>query len=135
MAITLPHVFQDGVGEVASGVQVDENFNVLKAAIEALESLRLTSQTYSAKAASTINTPHAVSGTRPAFVVLSYSSPIQPPTIEAKVFIDGIEVSQVAEVGEEGQRFFTTPFLLKPNGTWELRATGAWAVNVSALVF
>jgi len=37
MAIILPHVFQDGSVETASGVQVNENFNTLKAAIEAIE--------------------------------------------------------------------------------------------------
>lgn len=37
MAIVLPHSFQDNVEEIASGVQVDENFDVLKAAIEAAE--------------------------------------------------------------------------------------------------
>ena len=37
MAIVLPHSFQDNVEETASGVQVDENFDVLKTAIEALE--------------------------------------------------------------------------------------------------
>jgi hypothetical protein len=39
MAIILPNVFQDGVNEVISGVQVNEDLNVLKAAIEVLEVL------------------------------------------------------------------------------------------------
>lgn len=37
MAIVIPHVFQDGVNETASGVQVDENFDVLKSAVEGVE--------------------------------------------------------------------------------------------------
>jgi hypothetical protein len=39
LSIILPHVFQDGVNEVASGVAVNEDLNVLKAAIEAVEPL------------------------------------------------------------------------------------------------
>lgn len=34
MAITLPHTFEDGPGHTASGVQVMDNLNALKAAIE-----------------------------------------------------------------------------------------------------
>lgn len=37
MAIVLPHHFKDGVGEIASGVQVLENDEALKTAIEAIE--------------------------------------------------------------------------------------------------
>lgn len=37
----LPHSFQDNVEEIASGVQVDENFDVLNAAIEALEAAQV----------------------------------------------------------------------------------------------
>lgn len=40
MAIVLPHIFQDGVNETASGVQVNENNSVLIAAIEAIEAWR-----------------------------------------------------------------------------------------------
>lgn len=32
--IIIPHVFQDGVGEIGSGVQLNENFNVVKTALE-----------------------------------------------------------------------------------------------------
>lgn len=39
MSITLPHSFKDGVDEVASGVQVMDNLNTLKAHIETLEAL------------------------------------------------------------------------------------------------
>lgn len=34
----LPHSFQDNVGQIASGVQVDENFDVLNTAVGELES-------------------------------------------------------------------------------------------------
>lgn len=42
MAIVLPHKFKDGVGEVASGVQVLENDDTLRAAIEAVENRKPT---------------------------------------------------------------------------------------------
>ncbi len=38
MTLVLPHTFHDGVGETASGVQVMDNLNTLKGAIEGLES-------------------------------------------------------------------------------------------------
>lgn len=37
MSVVYPHTFQDNVEEVASGVQVDENFSVIRAALEALD--------------------------------------------------------------------------------------------------
>lgn len=63
MSIIIPHVFQDGVDEVISGVQHNENYEVLKLALEALEGKTAWSPP-SGRVARTFNTTYLASGTR-----------------------------------------------------------------------
>lgn len=48
MTVVLPHVFKDNVGEAASGVQVDENFNALVAALEGIATAAAGTDVYQA---------------------------------------------------------------------------------------
>jgi hypothetical protein len=59
----LPHSFQDNVNQIASGVQVDENFDVLNTAVEALESAANIGPV-SGRVERALNTPILASGTQ-----------------------------------------------------------------------
>lgn len=79
MAIVLPHVFQDGVNETASGVQVNEDLTVLKNAIEALEAAAATQATarkaqltlLEPKVGKLVGQPYTPSLTQAALVILT----------------------------------------------------------------
>lgn len=132
MAIVIPNIFQDGVGQIASGAQVNENFEVVVAAIEAEEARNaVASNKYTARTVYTINEPHVLSADHWAHAILSFNSPAQPPTIEAKVLVGGVDVGQTALVGETANRFFIASVQLAPAETVELLATGAWALSIS----
>jgi hypothetical protein len=129
MALEYPHTFQDGVGQVASGAQVMDNFNAAKAAIESLqsavtgllaESLTASGHSYGAYTARTLNTEYEPSASRATLVVVELSwgggNPrvplafIVPPGQKWKI----TEASETATVTVGGQAVnISSP----PNGT------------------
>lgn len=66
MTLALPRTFKDGSGEVASGKQVMENLNALKAALDPL----WTAYARVNKVAVTSGTEYELSATRPGYVLL-----------------------------------------------------------------
>jgi hypothetical protein len=128
MAIILPHIFQDGVDENASGVQVDENLNVLKSAIELLEArvagLEATNanrskdfalaEVLTGRALSTNYTPSA---TRAAMVLLSVRA--NPTDARAQVYIDGTAVIANGGVDLVAGKVNMLSFEVKAGGTWQ----------------
>jgi hypothetical protein len=65
--VTFPHTFADGPGNVASGVQVMENLNALKTAVEALAGV---GKTYEAEKTTADGEEHEPSTTQPALVTV-----------------------------------------------------------------
>lgn len=132
-----PHEFHDGTDEVASGVQVDENFTRAREKIEEGRSRAMLTSGFSfvPEASVTPNAPHEGSSTKAAWVMLSFSSPSSPPVLEAQVWCNGAKLARVALVAETAQRFFTFAFPCPPGGKWELVAAGGWELNVSYALF
>lgn len=136
MSIILPHSFKDGVDEVASGVQVMDNLNVLRTAIEALQTRSpLTGMAISARTAFNINEDHVADASKSTLVIATIVSPKQAPVIEAKVLVGGTEVEQSAVAGEEGQRWFSATFPVAPGVAWRVNAGGAWGVTAAYCKF
>lgn len=128
MAIILPHIFQDNVGETASGVQVDENFNVLKAAVEALEARTagleaspfgyVLSEVLVARA---LGTPYTPSSSHAALVLLSVRA--NPTDARAQVSVDGSALIANGGADLVAGKVDLLTFPVKAGGVWQCVAT------------
>lgn len=101
--ITFPHTFHDNVGETASGVQVMDNFNTLKAAIEALEATLPIAAgqkpgTYTARG---LNTEYEPSPTRATLVTVEVSFGGGAPRIPITFIVPAGKKWKIAETSSE----------------------------------
>lgn len=116
MSYTLPHIFQDNVNETASGVQINENFSVTKAQVEALEAL-IPSGPNQARVARSLATPYTPNGTKKTLVTVD----VELPRGSALQFKSGgVVVAEVfnAEANGGGHRA-STSFLVPAAASWE----------------
>lgn len=130
MSITLPHQFQDGVGEPASGVQVDENFNVLKAAVEALElahaglaakALLIPTGKWTPLEARSGATNYIPSASRPALVNLHMLSSGTPWAYT--VTVGGVTFGGEGETNTAGQATTDVFFMTAPGEAWSFASS------------
>jgi hypothetical protein len=78
-----------------------------------------------------VNENHIPSTTRYVQVSLTIISPKQPPTIEAKVIVGGVQIQRIAIVAEEAQRWYTATFVCAPGEAWQLAVAGAWSCEAA----
>ena len=116
--ISFPHTFHDGVGEVASGVQVMENLEALRTALEAM----MAPGAPTARAEVAINALH--DGPEPAklqWVNIDFQlKTVSSFGIGASLYVDGQKVS--TWFGSEHVEEYTasTGFWLAPGEEWEI---------------
>jgi hypothetical protein len=117
--IALPHTFHDGVGEQASGAQVMDNFNAIKAPVEALQNLEGAGVGYS-QSVWNDNEERLVSATRPAWVWLSVSAPAASYRIAVTVTGVTIEIQ-----GEKANPATLGPIFVPPNQKIKINGGGS----------
>lgn len=120
MTVILPHSFKDGVGETASGVQVMDNLEALKGAIDAIQALILAgpgeytlTEVQINRGLNVLQTP---STTRAAMVFLSLrGGPAADAICQIKLNGTGLFENGVYMTSE---KMVPVTFIVPANGTW-----------------
>lgn len=130
MPPVIPHILQDGVGEIASGAQLNENFDVLKVAIGNLEAahaslaakaLLIPTAKWTALTARAASTDFIPDASRPALVNLHMTSSGTPWAYT--VTVGGVVYGGEGETNEAGQATTDVFFLVGPGEAWSYVAS------------
>jgi hypothetical protein len=120
MTVILPHTFHDGTGEVISGVQVMDNLNALKAAVETVEGLAVlpSGSTYAAQVARTAGTTYVPNASKVTAVILEVG--FGGPTGDfgfGEAHVGGVNVGTVLLPSLTGETTRASISFIAPPGT------------------
>lgn len=122
MTVTIPHKFKDGVGETASGVQVDDNFDAVKVAIDAIETRETAypggSSFLAANTGRGLSTYYTPSSTQGAMVYLIVGA--APSDAVCQIIVDGVNLWGGIYLSLNKSVALT--FFVKANGKWRCDA-------------
>lgn len=134
MAITLPNIFKDGTSQAASGAQLMENLNVLKAAVDPLFGGATGAATWTAlSGASEAAHEYEPSATRPTFVMLQWEGTVLN-LVTLKVTAGGrLLPEQVKPIATISLKGYYGAFLVLPGTKWKWEGTNLKEVKYQYL--